>query len=52
MVLESQTGEFVLLNLWVGSQSHRQGVCVQQIQDRRVRGVGAAHSCVNKFYMR
>ena len=28
------------------------GVCVQQIQDRRVRGVGVACSRVSKFYKR
>ena len=36
----------------VESQSHKQGVCVQQIQDRRVRGVEAVHCRVSKFYMR
>ena len=28
------------------------GVCVKQIQDRRVRGVEAAHGHVSKFYKR
>ena len=40
------------LNLWVWSQSHKQGVCVKQIQDRRVSGVGVTHGHVSKFYLR
>ena len=40
------------LKVWVGSQSHKLPVCVQQIQDIRVRGVGVACGCVSMFYKR
>ena len=35
------------LNLWVGSQSHKWEVYVQQIQDRRVRWIGATRGSVS-----
>ena len=39
------------LNFWVGSQSHKWGVYVQQIQNRRVCGIRVACGCVSKFYL-
>ena len=42
MVLESQIGEFMLLILWVESQSHKQGACVTvSLRREGVCGFGA-----------
>ena len=39
LVLESQTGEFVLINLWVGFQSHKRGsLCSTNPRREGVRG--------------
>ena len=47
VVLESQTGEFVLLNLWVGSQSHKRGcLCFAKAKERSSPWAWSYHGVV------
>ena len=51
LLLEDQQLLMILSFEWV-LKVKNVGVYVQQIQDRRVHGIGAAHGCVSKFYKR
>ena len=52
VVLESQTGEFMLLNFWVESQSHKCGcLCCKGLIEKEFMDSELAYGCVSKFYM-
>ena len=52
MVLESQTGEFVLLNLWVGSQSHKhECLCKENPREKKFVDSKFTHGHVNKLLL-
>ena len=51
LLLEDQQLLMILSFEWV-LKVKNVGVYVQQIQDRRVHGIGAAHGYVSKFYKR
>ena len=52
MVLESQIGEFALINLWVEFQSHKCGcLCCKGLIEKESVDLELARGRVNKFYM-
>ena len=52
MVLKSQTGEFMLLNLWVGSQSHKCGsLCLANPREKESMDLKFARGHVSKLLL-
>ena len=52
MVLDSQTEEFVLLSLWVGSQSHKRGcLCKANPKEKEFVDSELASGCVSKLLL-